>query len=476
MDSSDDVEMNLPADDDAVEGADSTPHSPSQAPHTSLQQSEAPIWLRHQPPPPIYPEKLQPTPYSAPIPFTKPGPSPLNPSPSETSHPPPSKTLTPKKRKTPPTASSRPSKRPKTPKPAQLLALLPPKARPPNGPKSQPKEPVPGDTISAEIPSARQLRETIPLTQSEVMMEKKFVLRDDDVDRVRHYNEVEPSYFRQYLPADQKEKERWMRRLYPGLEAGGEGERGKGIFEFLEEHLGKEESGEKRAGSEGGGSAVGSGRAAAPAGLVSEAAFALAGLSQTKEVVKRPDAVLVRCSLFVGVMLNIQARYGVEVHSTIQRLLPKEASVEELKELGMSDGQATVDKMDQMAISGLLTGDGKGMEEKDWNRVMIGNVLAGKPMPGAQGEVQQMVREWETRYPGLLGWRGSQMLRVDTKRMQVFEQELMKEMGMTPDKARVDAVPTVFMAELEAEAERRAKKTVVFRSLDGKREVLNAGQ
>ncbi|KAF4550187.1 Hypothetical protein D9617_18g033780 [Elsinoe fawcettii] len=346
-----------------------------------------------------------------------------------------------------------------------------------------------------------------------------------DAERVWFYNRVKPAYFSQYLPADEEEERKLVMQRWPKSELakgygssmlGKKAGKGAGIFRYLESPAYDAAQAKMRAGQ----GAVAQEQLERPIGPVTqgEKPPAVAGTGQTtvtqqkvrlrqipgtqkqvnrlvvptsalapelprsKRVVgERPGRVLVLCSLFVGVMLNMQDKYGIDLAPLLARIFPEEASKSELKAMGMTDEQIMADQADFSIIANqyrfdkliepLKSAPPAGVTYGTWNQVKVHKVSEAKAMDAGFADMQYLVKRWESIYPGVLGWRGSQYLSIDLQRLYNFEDEVLKKLGLASEVIEtVSRLPRIFTAELEAEAEKRSTR-FVFRGLDGSRSV-----
>ncbi|PNS16910.1 chaperone DnaJ [Sphaceloma murrayae] len=284
-------------------------------------------------------------------------------------------------------------------------------------------------------------------TQSAGKDEGRMLMSIEDKQRTLQLSHRRPSYFSQYRPDTDEDKGKWSSppAKHPGL------------FEYLNDRRRGEIANEETDTAPG----VETTDAKGKQNLVPEAALALAHLSKVEGAVIGPDKILVQTSLFVGVMLNMHSRYGTNVERYLRRVLPKEATKEDYLALGMSESVAEHSWLESMGRKMPLPG------------LAAGDLAARDNLSRSKLEMKHMVQRWQSLYPGVLGVQGSQMIQIDLKAMMEAERATTKERGFLAESGcRPVLMPSAFLAELEAEAARRIKGTVVFRGLDGSRQIV----
>ncbi|KAF2228251.1 hypothetical protein BDZ85DRAFT_255658 [Elsinoe ampelina] len=185
----------------------------------------------------------------------------------------------------------------------------------------------------------------------------------------------------------------------------------------------------------------------------------------------RPKKVFVQSSLFAGVMLNIQHKYGVNVGLVLERLYSKDTSQDQPQYLGMSGLQAAGHQRDALRIVPDTGERSANYDDSGMQSLERGSVLEGQKSTRAQEEIQSMMRCWEAQYPGILSGKGRHLLSVDLRLMDDLE-PVLQELGVRNGNHPGHQPSHVIGKELEMEARRRRHRQLVFRGVDGSREVF----
>ncbi|KAG8627552.1 hypothetical protein KVT40_005035 [Elsinoe batatas] len=269
-----------------------------------------------------------------------------------------------------------------------------------------------------------------------------------EAERSGNCSRKEAPWSAQYLPADNGEEERRVRMKWLGQE----------IADVLEREVvrGCRQGEEAEAGVKVGGTE----------NLVGSASDDL-GMD-----LKRSKKVFVQSSLFAGVMLNIQHKYGVDVGFVLEKLYPRDASKGQLQDLGMSGLQATGDQGDA-AKAVPSTGEISAYQAGAVTNILdAGSMSGGQMRTRAQEEIQSMMSHWEKQYPGILSGKGRHLLSIDLQLMDDLEPMALRQLGLWDWDQSERQLTQVFGADLEMEAGRRRRCQQVFRGLDGSREIL----
>ncbi|KAF2154322.1 hypothetical protein K461DRAFT_292981 [Myriangium duriaei CBS 260.36] len=330
---------------------------------------------------------------------------------------------------------------------------------PDSPPKKQNKKKSP--TVKPqEKPSLRKrkARKPSPSAEGELTVKQGYdyshIVRAEDFDRIPHYAGLRGGkrhWFSQYRPFEdavgealfkQEPREDQNRELHKTVDYV---DLDFGRHDFRHSDLDRAEDGIDGAASEGEGKPANHGEPA--------------------------TEVLVTCSFFVCVLLNIEARYGIEVQDLIRDVLKKVSNHKE-----HSDGRSH--SLD--ALTALKSHHRSNMPQsaEAQSPPVPDSSSDQKNSPSQSTKAQTDVplvlspgsSSWENVCQQLLGWQGKQDLRVNPEGQ--WSQQLSDRLKACEHVAAVGR--KILGVELEAEAERRTKQSVVFCGVDKGHDVLHS--